>query len=187
MEDNMRNHNATDKASTAATIAASNSLANLAARIRAEHEAVCLAARATLAHAFAAGELLLAAKAQVPHGDWADWLHTHCDVSERSAQKYMQLARNRVAFEANAPATADLTMDEALRALAKPRPPVEIEADYFVVPGAEYLPTQVGMGRVAIIEGHSFCEILGVKADPKHPDYFHVAQMEFHGGEDGSA
>jgi Protein of unknown function (DUF3102) len=172
---------------SAQVLSASNILADLAARIRAEHEAVCTAARTTLAHAFAAGELLLAAKEHVAHGYWADWLHAHCDISERSAQKYMQLARHRTAFEANAPTTADLTIDEALRALAKPKPPVEIEADYFAVPSTDYLPTQDGVARIGIVEEPRCTEFLGVKADPRRPGYYHVAHMEIHVGEDGAA
>lgn len=98
------------------TIDASNSLADLAARIRIEHEAVRLAARQSLHHAFAAGELLIEAKVLVGYGDWADWLRDHCDVSVRSAQVYMRLARNQEVV--NTQTTADLTIDDALNGLA---------------------------------------------------------------------
>jgi hypothetical protein len=48
----------------------SNSLADLAARIRAEHEAATLAIKRGLAHSIAAGKLLNEAKALLKHGQW---------------------------------------------------------------------------------------------------------------------
>jgi hypothetical protein len=65
-----------------------------------------------------AGELLLQAKDEVGHGYWTDWLHNHCDLSERTAQAYTRLARNK----ANPQLSADLTIDDALEVLAKPKP-----------------------------------------------------------------
>jgi hypothetical protein len=40
-----------------------------------------------------AGELLIEAKYSIEHGDWTVWLGTNFDLSERTAQRYMQLAR----------------------------------------------------------------------------------------------
>jgi hypothetical protein len=93
-------------------------LADLAAEIRQEHAAVRTSARQTLDHAIRAGELLLQAKDKVGHGRWTDWLPNHCDLSERTAQAYMRLARNKV----NPQLSADLTIDAALKALAEPKP-----------------------------------------------------------------
>jgi hypothetical protein len=71
---------------TQADIAASNSLADLAARIRAEHEAVIIFMKKGLERAIRAGELLLEAKAQIgKHGQWLPWLREHCQVPERTA------------------------------------------------------------------------------------------------------
>ena len=55
-------------------------------------------AEATLADSFhwatKSGQALLAAKALCKHGDWLPWLHANCpDMSVRSAQVYMKLAR----------------------------------------------------------------------------------------------
>ena len=44
-------------------------------------------------HAINAGRLLIEAKAQLAHGQWLPWLEDHCQVSERTAQAYMQCAR----------------------------------------------------------------------------------------------
>jgi hypothetical protein len=74
------------------TIEASNSLTDLAARIKAEHEACISALQRGLEHAVAAGELLLEAKALIPHGQWLPWLREHAYIPERTAQRYMKIA-----------------------------------------------------------------------------------------------
>jgi hypothetical protein len=77
----------------------SNSLADLAARIKVEHTAIADALKDSLRHALVAGELLIEAKAQVPHGQWLPWLKDHCHISERTAQLYMRVAKNRADIE----------------------------------------------------------------------------------------
>jgi hypothetical protein len=79
------------------TPAQSNSLVDLAARIRNRHEAVAEALKHSVEHAMAAGDLLIEAKAQLKHGQWGEWLQTFCSLSERTAQRYIRLARNREA------------------------------------------------------------------------------------------
>jgi len=93
----------------------SNSLAVLAARIKAEHEAVSTALKDSVRHAITAGESLAEAKEQVPHGQWLPWLRDHCTMSERTAQLYMRCAKNRAAIEESQirNAIADLTLNEA--------------------------------------------------------------------------
>jgi len=73
----------------------SNSLADLAVRIRNEHKASTLAIKRGFAHAISAGTLLIEAKAHRPHGAWLPWLRDRCGVPERSAQRYMELAATR--------------------------------------------------------------------------------------------
>ena len=79
--------------------AGSNSLPELAARIRAEHEATGDALKSSVEHGIAAGELLIEAKAKVQHGQWLPWLRDNCEMSERTAQLYMRLAKNREPIE----------------------------------------------------------------------------------------
>jgi hypothetical protein len=86
-------------------IGASNSLTDLAARVRIEHEAASAALRDGLKHAIAAGKLLIEAKAQIDHGQWLPWLVEHCLVSERSAQSYMRVARELGKLEESKSAT----------------------------------------------------------------------------------
>jgi hypothetical protein len=96
------------------TVAASNSLPELAARIRAEHEATGDALKSSIDHSMAAGELLIEAKAKVPHGQWLPWLKDNCAISERTAQLYMRLAKNRTAIEDQIRnGVADLSLNEA--------------------------------------------------------------------------
>lgn len=103
------------------------SLNALAGQIKIEHEAALGSARTALKHALRAGELLLEAKALVKHGQWLPWLSANVDVSERQAQKYMQLALNRPALEAKAPSEADLTIGDALELIAKPKEATPLE------------------------------------------------------------
>ena len=91
----------------------SNSLAELAARISAEHTAVFVALSDSVRHAVAAGEMLIEAKAQVPHGQWLPWLRDNCTMSERTAQLYMRCAKSREDLEQHMGGGGDLTLNEA--------------------------------------------------------------------------
>lgn len=69
-------------------------LTTLATQINGAHEAAVSAVGSALAHASLAGDLLIQAKGQVPHGEWLPWLSKNCSgISPRTAQGYMQLAR----------------------------------------------------------------------------------------------
>ncbi len=92
-------------------------LSDLAARIQAEHKAATTAVRQGCEHAIKAGRLLTEAKNQVPHGQWLRWLQKHCQMSERTAQYYMTLARH---FEANPQRVADLAMRQAIKVITAP-------------------------------------------------------------------
>jgi hypothetical protein len=70
-----------------------NSLSDLVARIKIEHEAATDALKRSVAHAIAAGDLFLKAKKQFKHGGWLPWLNANCDIPERTVQAYMRLAR----------------------------------------------------------------------------------------------
>jgi hypothetical protein len=51
--------------------------------------------RAFLIHRRNTGELLIAAKAQVKHGEWLPWLQSNCpQISDRTARHWMQIARD---------------------------------------------------------------------------------------------
>ena len=98
-------------------------LAALAETIRREHGAVGHAACNMLSHAMAAGDALAAAKAKVRHGEWARWLRRETDLTERTAQRYLQLAAARAQLEANPSRTTGSSIAGALRLLGNtPRP-----------------------------------------------------------------
>jgi hypothetical protein len=97
-------------------------LLDLAGRIVAEHHACAVALRAGLAHAMAAGRLLLEARAAVGHGGWSAWLAAHCPFSERTAQGYMRVARHAGELAGGDPQrVADLSLRGALAMLAGPK------------------------------------------------------------------
>jgi hypothetical protein len=73
----------------------SKSLTDLAYRIKAEHEAAASALDRGAQHARNAGDLLIEAKAQLEHGQWLPWLVEHCEIPEKTAQRYMRMARAR--------------------------------------------------------------------------------------------
>jgi hypothetical protein len=105
------------KAEAAAAAAEKRSLEELAREIKAELEGIATGARTTFEHAMRAGELLLQAKEQEHHGKWLKWLRENCNLSERTAQKYMRIATHRADFEANPPFAADLGVEGALSVL----------------------------------------------------------------------
>jgi Protein of unknown function (DUF3102) len=101
-----------------APLAGDNALPDLAARIRAEHEAVSHALKESVRHAITAGELLIEAKEQLDHGQWLPWLRDHCTISERTAQLYMRVAKNREEIENQMRnGVGDLSLNEAVALL----------------------------------------------------------------------
>lgn len=89
-----------------------------AKRINAAHrEAKEHAARA-IERAIEAGDLLNEVKRQLGHGQWLPWLAQHCpDISVRTAQQYMQIARS---LPAQMRSAAHLSIREVLRQLEAP-------------------------------------------------------------------
>jgi hypothetical protein len=139
------------------TVALSNSLADLAARIRGEHEAASMALRRTVEHAMAAGDLLLEAKEQLKHGQWLSWFSDNCAISDRTARLYMTLARNRGTIEPEIGNVADLTVRQAVALVTVPRShakrlacaAAETAADEWTLAEAE-IALQKGQERRAI-------------------------------------
>jgi hypothetical protein len=91
----------------------------LAETVQAEHIAVIHAARGMVEHAIKAGEALQAAKAQIGRGKWGGWLRKHCDLQERTAQRYMGLAGAKELLQANPTRVSDLSLRGALQLIAQ--------------------------------------------------------------------
>ena len=95
-------------------------LTDLAAKIKAEHQEVVTATNGIVLHAIRAGELLLTAKQSVTeHGEWLKWLKIYCEFEERTAQRYMRLAKNKEELKAlsNPTRLSDLSLSKAYRLL----------------------------------------------------------------------
>src|SRR5829696_4963916 len=101
------------------------SLGKLAERINEEHRRCETAVNAALEHALRCGELLQEAKGQVPHGSFTAWVRDRFEGSDRTAQAYMRLHRNR--HELDPQRVADLSVRGALRELSTPKPQPTLE------------------------------------------------------------
>ena len=76
------------------------------------------ALKESVRHAVEAGELLIEAKGQLGHGQWLPWLQDHCTISERTAQLYMRVAKNRAEVENQIRnGAADFSLNEAIALL----------------------------------------------------------------------
>jgi hypothetical protein len=73
-------------------------LKGLADQINFQHDACMSNLNAALDHAFAAGKLLVEARAQVRHGEWTGWVAANFRFGLRTAQQYMLLAKKRSAL-----------------------------------------------------------------------------------------
>ena len=93
-------------------------LAVTASEIHNEHQAAQRCASEAVTHAIRAGELLIQAKAALPHGAFGSWLSTNVEFSDRTSRGYMQLAG---LDEAKRQRVADLSLRSALAAIADQR------------------------------------------------------------------
>jgi hypothetical protein len=94
-------------------------LADLVARVRERHVRVGLALADALNFAMDAGDALLAARQLVPAGGWGALLR-NCDLSERSARVYQQVAKSRALLERQSSAGRPLSIAAALEYLKDP-------------------------------------------------------------------
>ncbi|MBN2359676.1 MAG: DUF3102 domain-containing protein [Deltaproteobacteria bacterium] len=158
-------------------------LPKVAMQVRSEHEQVRALAVAATPHAVRAGELLLQAKEQLPHGDWLPWLQDHCELTERTAQAYMRLARTLPTLdEAKAQRVADLPLREALRAIAAPREQQPEGAPALDLPP---VPPEMVPGEGEAVIGLSGNYRFIVYPSVEHPGFFFTVCMELFDGFDG--
>lgn len=102
----------------------SNRLAVLAAEIQDADGRVRRSAEEAAAAALDAGHRLIEAKALLPHGKWLPWLKDHAGISDRTARRYMQIAKSGMEIGH----VADLGIRGAAQAAAKRRVPRDTEA-----------------------------------------------------------
>src|SRR5262249_23358955 len=83
-----------------------------------------------VSRAIKAGELLKEAKAKLPHGEWLSWLKKQCELSQRTAQRYMKLAEDKPKLEQKqrekSATVADLTLNQAVGLLKPPPNPSDL-------------------------------------------------------------
>jgi hypothetical protein len=109
---------------------AEDSLQQLARHINEQHEQHVQATEQALDRARQAGALLIEVKDRLQHGQWLPWLRANCSqISERTARRYMTLARRWEEVVAKTDNVADLTYAEALRLLAEPTGTEAAEGD----------------------------------------------------------
>jgi hypothetical protein len=83
--------------------------------IRTSHQAVRNAAHNIVREAITAGTAILKLKELVKHGEWRHYLERHCELGDRTARVYMQLAEHRELIEANWQHAANLSLRGALK------------------------------------------------------------------------
>jgi hypothetical protein len=90
----------------------------LAKSIKEKHSMMLSSFRNSVTHAMDVGDLLTEAKKRVGHGKFEAWCVTHCQLSLRTARRYMGMAKDRAEIEAQLAAkTANLADLNAQRLL----------------------------------------------------------------------
>lgn len=118
--------------------------------INAEHHACEAAVRSAVDHAIRAGEMLAEVKGRLRHGEWLPWLLENFEGSERQAQTYMRVARNK--DELNPQRASDMSIRSALAQLSASEP-----ADYRLA--ALSLPKRRGFQREDAIRKAIFASL----------------------------
>ena len=101
------------------------------------NEAAELAERdmvSAVGRAWDCGRYLLAAKQQVPHGQWMHWVRVNFDRELRTASRYMQLAG---AFQSRAAIAEAASIRQAMRMISQPEEVVADEPEPELVEEAE--------------------------------------------------
>lgn len=87
-----------------------------------DHHGAAMSAMGQAAmHAIMCGFELHAAKAELPHGEWAKWVVKNCEFSFRTAQCYMQVAARKVDHIAELSHVRDFSLGVAPHQLTAPQ------------------------------------------------------------------
>ena len=151
----------------------SNRLPVLAGEINRAHKAAREAAQTSLERAIEAGERLIEAKALVAHGQWLPWLKELCDLSERSAQAYMRLARHKDVVNTKSAAVADLTMRAAVAEITEPKWPDKLSEIFKAV---RHLPF-IGHIKVGLREDEAGWDEVWIAPSYQHNGFCYVTHI----------
>jgi DUF3102 family protein len=95
-----------------------SSLDDLAAEVRTARDLAFKAASNVVQHSIECGEALILAKAKVRHGEWSRFLK-QCEIGERQAQRYIQLAELAKSNPSLRTVLAGLSIQAAIQLLKK--------------------------------------------------------------------
>jgi hypothetical protein len=91
----------------------------LASQINSAHRECIAVAQDTIGRAVEVGRLLVEAKSQVKHGEWAAWVEQNCECSLRTCQVYMRVYNHRDQIQGpKAQLPALLSLEGVIAALA---------------------------------------------------------------------
>lgn len=142
----------------------SNRLPVLAAQIAQAHDQAVRSAQASVASAIAAGERLIEAKSLLKHGQWLLWLTDHCGFTDRTAQRYMRLAKRKDYLDLKSDSVSNLTIEAALAL-----------TEYSLFPLR-------GFARLWSLSDTQ--EFLFIEESSEHPGYYFATKVQL-SGEDG--
>jgi hypothetical protein len=108
----------------ARAILPADALAELAARINAEHNQAEAALKKGLQHAKNAGDLLIELKKQCKHGEWLPTLKRYVKFSDRTAQAYMRVSRRWGELEAKSATRCGFALPGSPRLAGRPATPL---------------------------------------------------------------
>ena len=114
--------------------------------------------RAGVAAIVTAGRILIEAKAEIPHGEWADWLVDHTPVSKRTASTLMRIADdpNILRYLANRNQDSDLPLPDDKVVLGQLCGIEPERFDGLVEAGKIHPEMRRGDVRIALVEqGHA--------------------------------
>src|SRR5215208_6787822 len=92
----------------------------LATRINLKYRELESLARSTVEAGIELGGMLLEKKEGMRQGEWGPWVRAHFEGSERQAQRFMQLYRERDKLLENPTRVADLSLRQALSIISPP-------------------------------------------------------------------
>src|SRR5690348_7513992 len=96
--------------------------AHLAQEIKHELALAEKASVSQIEHSRRAGELLIEARKELPHGAWLPWLAENFEWAETTAYRYMKLARHWFALKAHSPRVAEMSLRHAWRMSLEGKP-----------------------------------------------------------------
>jgi hypothetical protein len=156
-------------AETASTDLSEMDLPELAAVANQHLAAAETAGRSMLESAWHAGSALLAAKAQVKHGEWATWLEANFHGSDRTARAYMRVATangNRQTSADLPAADVPTSINAALRAISKPKPAAPHPANPKPTPPATEPPIRPDVDtRTSEADAHNLKHLIRAVSD----------------------